>query len=394
MLLSSTRADLDNSVERGISATSASAAAPAPPAAANAAAIRSAPARSPIARRTAALSRSGVSFRTGSRTPAPATSTRGATSGWSRPKGTATTGTPWASAFCVVHTGVTDDAGGALEQQRVRHETFDVHIGRRIQAGGVDVRGRDDDVEGLAREGRAHDLRQAAVVLEQGRAADEDERLPQLIEPDRRRRRLGRRLPEAGADELETGRPVGARVLKRLRRVGEHDRSGQVDVLDLLDGWEPDLGAERIHVLGDHALERPKRERLRDSVAQASEAIAAWTEAEPEGRRVARGHRNRRDDRERPRKAGALGRGRRAPSALVDEDNVRPLGLDRLLQIAELEGRPLAELAEALLSAPKRVRARQSPGSNRSISALNGSTSRSSTRSRSTSSIPQRTTTR
>ena len=37
----------------------------------------------------------------GSRVPAPATSTRRATSSWSRPNGTTHTGTPAASAFCV-----------------------------------------------------------------------------------------------------------------------------------------------------------------------------------------------------------------------------------------------------------------------------------------------------
>ena len=78
----------------------------------------------------------------------------------------------------------------------------------------------------------------------------------------------------------------------------------------------------------------------------AAEAVVARGQAESERRRVARGQRHRRDDRERPRKPGALGRGRRAPGALVDEQDVGLLGLDRLLQVAELERGPLTELAE------------------------------------------------
>ena len=69
-------------------------------------------------------------------------------------------------------------------------------------------------------------------------------------------------------------------------------------------------------------------------------------EAETERRRVARGQRHRRDDRERPGETGALGRGRRAPGALVDEQDVGLLVLDRLLEVSQLEARPLAELAE------------------------------------------------
>ena len=41
-----------------------------------------------------------------------------------------------------------------------------------------------------------------------------------------------------------------------------------------------------------------------------------------------------------------LGRGRRAPGALVDEQDVRMLGFDGLLEIEKLEARPLAELAQ------------------------------------------------
>ncbi len=84
------------------SCSSASAAAGAPPAARNASATRSAPGRILMASCTAVRSRAALSLRAGSRTPAPATSTRRATSGWSRPNGTATTGTPCARAFWVM----------------------------------------------------------------------------------------------------------------------------------------------------------------------------------------------------------------------------------------------------------------------------------------------------
>ena len=74
-----------------VSCSSTPAAAEGPPAAANVAAMR-----------WAARSRAGLSLRAGSRTPAPATWTLRATSGWSRPNGTATTGTPWARDFWVM----------------------------------------------------------------------------------------------------------------------------------------------------------------------------------------------------------------------------------------------------------------------------------------------------
>ena len=73
-----------------------------PPAARNASAMRRAPGASVRASSTLARSRCGLSRCAGRRTPARATSTRRATSGWSRPKGTATIGTPWARAFWVM----------------------------------------------------------------------------------------------------------------------------------------------------------------------------------------------------------------------------------------------------------------------------------------------------
>ena len=53
-----------------------------------------------IASRTLVRSRAGVNFLAGRRVPQRATSTRRATSNWSRPNGTAHTGTPRSSAFC------------------------------------------------------------------------------------------------------------------------------------------------------------------------------------------------------------------------------------------------------------------------------------------------------
>src|SRR5262249_41613584 len=82
-------------------ASKASAAALGPPAAAKPAATRLAPAVMVIASRTLTRSRSGCRRLAGSRVPAPVTSTRRATSSWSRPKGTTQTGTPRASAFWV-----------------------------------------------------------------------------------------------------------------------------------------------------------------------------------------------------------------------------------------------------------------------------------------------------
>ncbi len=77
-------------VGAGVSSVSASAAATGPPAAAKASAMRCAPGRSSMASRTASRRWDGVSLLAGSRTPARAISTRRATSGWSRPNGTAT----------------------------------------------------------------------------------------------------------------------------------------------------------------------------------------------------------------------------------------------------------------------------------------------------------------
>ncbi len=79
-----------------------SAAADAPPACLNALATRSAPAWCATASRTARLSRIGFKRLWCSFAPADACATRRATSNWSRQNGTAQTGTPAASDFCVV----------------------------------------------------------------------------------------------------------------------------------------------------------------------------------------------------------------------------------------------------------------------------------------------------
>ncbi len=241
------------------------------------------------------------------------------------------------------HAGVADDAGRSLEQGCVREEALDPNIGRRSQARGIDLCGRDDDVERLADERSRGNLGEPAVVLEKRRAGDEHELPLQLVEPGGW---LGLRLPESGADEPELARPVGAGVFERLGCVGDHDGSRQVDVVNRMDQGKPELGAKRVDVLGDHPLERSQCERLHKPVAEAAEAVAARCQPKSERRCVARGQRHRRDDRERPRQSRVLGCGRRSPGALVDQQNVRPLGLDRLLEVTKLEGSALAELAK------------------------------------------------
>ena len=122
------------------------------------------------------------------------------------------------------HAGVADDAGRALEQRRVREEALDADVGRRGQAGRVDVGGRDDDVERLAGERGAGDLGEPAVVLEQRRAGDEHERLLELSSQ-AGGSAGGSQRP--GPTSRELGRPVRARVLERLGRVGDHDEAAR-----------------------------------------------------------------------------------------------------------------------------------------------------------------------
>jgi hypothetical protein len=101
----------------------------------------------------------------------------------------------------------------------------------------------------------------------------------------------------------------------------------------------------------------PSASRRTTRVARTADQVVPWGEPESEGWRVARGQRHRRDHRERPRETGSLRRRRRAPGALVDQQDVGSLRFDRCLQIGDLEAGALAELAQ-----PGPERPEASPG--------------------------------
>ena len=167
---------------------------------------------------TLARSRSGLSRRAGRRTPARATSTRRATSGWSRPKGTATTGTPWASAFWVMPMPAWQTThDGALQDGGVRDEALDADVVGGGEAVGVDLAGGDDDVVGRAGERLAGDLGEPAVVLEQRRARHEHERPVQVVEPGRRLRRAAPRGRGRRGGPCWASRCAGTRTARRCR---------------------------------------------------------------------------------------------------------------------------------------------------------------------------------
>ena len=90
----------------------------------------------------------------------------------------------------------------------------------------------------------------------------------------------------------------------------------------------------------------PSASRRATPAAHTADEAAPRVEPEPEGRRVARRQRHRRDDRERPRETRSLRRRSRTPGALVDQQHVGTPRLDRRLQVGDLEAGPLAELAQ------------------------------------------------
>ena len=130
-------------------------------------ATRLAPAWQAIASRTFARRRSGFRRRAGRRVPAPATSTRRATSNWSRPKGMAQTGTPWARAFWVMPMPPWVIAQArAGEYRSVRGEGEDGRVRRRPGALHADGGQRCDHVVRLLGQGDEGVAHEPAVVLE------------------------------------------------------------------------------------------------------------------------------------------------------------------------------------------------------------------------------------
>ena len=172
----------------------ASAAALAPPAAANACGDPlGAGAAIEIASRTLERSRSGLSSRAGSRVPAPDLDPRRATSNWSRPKGTTQTGTPSASAFWVapmppwVIAQLACSSTGRVGDEREHGRVTGRRAGRSVlAAGSVATTWKGSPASAVER--RPHE---PAVVLEIGRGRHEHEwRLD--------RRELGGQLGRAG----------------------------------------------------------------------------------------------------------------------------------------------------------------------------------------------------
>ena len=113
----------------------------------------------------------------------------------------------------------------------------------------------------------------SSVVLEQRRAGDEHERPVDVVEP---WRGVGGWLPEPGPDEVHLGRPVRARVLERLGRVGEHGVGGEVGRVDGRERRHAELGAQAVDLAGDDALQGPERQRARETVAQSADLVVAW----------------------------------------------------------------------------------------------------------------------
>ena len=170
----------------------ASAAAVAPPAVLKADAIRSAPGLHAIASRILACSRRGFSCRAGRRAPEPDTSTRLATSSWSRPNGTAHTGTPLASAFWVapIPPWVTAHTARS-EHRRVRDEPLHLRVGGDLDARGF-LRGqRRYHVQLLVGQRLQRAVHQPCVVLKLGGGGDEHDRARNAAR--RARGRNGRR---------------------------------------------------------------------------------------------------------------------------------------------------------------------------------------------------------
>ena len=90
----------------------------------------------------------------------------------------------------------------------------------------------------------------------------------------------------------------------------------------------------------------PSASRACRAVAQAAEPVVARPQPEPERRCVARGQRDGGDERERPWQPRAFGRCGGAPRALVDEQRVGMLGVDRGGEVGGLVAGAFAELAQ------------------------------------------------
>ena len=203
-------------------ASSAEAAAVAPPARANASAIVRAPSRRAIASRTAARSASGVS----------AVGRQGGAGAEGRDAcadlelvASERDDAQWHARgerlLRDAHAAVADDARRARQQRAVRQPPLQAGVGRGRERLGVVGGGADGDAHGLVGECEQRCLDQGVVALELAGGAHDDERLRQLVEPGRGGRWW---LPEAGADEAERRREAEVGALERRRGVVEVQR--------------------------------------------------------------------------------------------------------------------------------------------------------------------------
>jgi hypothetical protein len=219
----------------------------------------------PIAWRTASRRRSRVSFFDARLTPAPASVTRRATSGWSRPNGTTASGTPAATDFCTMPIPPWQTTAAA------RSSTWRCATKRSTRAFGAVGRSAPyaSAIVTTTRTGSSRRpsiaAREVLVALVLRRARDEHPRVAVLEQPVRR---LGGRLPDLRADVAEHGGQARARVLERL--AGQHEQAVRPDhVLDrVAERRQPRSGAQAVdarhHRLGVDAHHEPVHRAVAD----------------------------------------------------------------------------------------------------------------------------------
>ncbi len=295
--------------------SNASAAAWAPPLARKPSATRRAPSRLVMARRTWLRSRSAPSFWAGSRVPALATSTRRATSSWSRPNGTTHTGTPAASAFCVAPAPPWVIAQTARSNSGPCEMNLSTRAlaGRNVELGCRECR---HHLHVLIGQGVERCADKPSVVLELGGGGHEHEWPRDLIQPGRR---LARRLPAARADHPDRGRPVRPRILEGLGRHVQQQRGDVEHLLGRLERAGPDRGSGRVEGGETRLVHGAGEQRAQECVTHTTERAARGRQTRTERWDVSRAQRQRVGKPLGPRSRSGFCLGCRAPRHAVDE---------------------------------------------------------------------------
>ena len=240
-------------------------------------------------------------------TPAPASTTRRATSGWSRPNGTATIGTPAAIAFCTMPMPLWQTTAAARSSTGAcGDEALDAHVRRACGSSAAPYASASvsDHPHGLVAQRLDRATRaSASSAWYSVEARDQHPRVARLVAATPAPRRAG---PTAGRPRSARARAVSARGYSSGSPVSTSSRSGASRCsIGVRSAAQAGVGAQRVQPR-QHRASRTGACHDSDEHAVAQRARAgprAGAQPEPVGRDALAGERQQRRQDDRPRAA-------------------------------------------------------------------------------------------